>query len=90
MAYLIGKGTKIIVRKASGEVVEHVCREDAVFYDHNKVAGLKTFQFQRDGFLVTVNAADVTEVSFQCPQCGCGTEIEGLCHRCRAGWLPRG
>jgi hypothetical protein len=33
---------------------------------------LKTLQFKRDGFLVTVAAADVTEVSFRCPRCGGG------------------
>ena len=69
--------------------MEHTCRNDTIFYKHDKVAELKALQFQRDGFLVTVHVPDLTEVRFQCPQCDCGMEIEGLCERCRASWLPR-
>jgi hypothetical protein len=89
MAYLLRKGTRIVVRRPNGRVLEHICRQDTMFYSHDKVAELKTVQFTRDGFLVTVNAADLVKVRFQCPQCGCRTEIEGLCDRCRESWLPR-
>jgi hypothetical protein len=37
MAYLVRKGTKLIVRKPSGEVVEHACREDTLFHAHERV-----------------------------------------------------
>ena len=38
--------------------------------------------------VVTVAAADVTEVSFKCPQCGGESEVGGLCEGCRERWLP--
>ena len=86
--YFVRKGTKIIVHKPSGEVTQHACKADTVFQAFEKVAELRTLQFKRDGFLVTVAAADVTEVHFKCPQCGGRSEIEGLCEGCRRRWLP--
>ena len=86
--YLVRKGTRIIVRKPSGEVAQHACRDDTVFHAFEKVSELKTLQFKRDGFVVTVAAADVVEVSFKCPQCGGKSEVEGLCECCRERWLP--
>lgn len=69
MAHLIRKGTRVILRRPSGEVVEHVLREDCLFYEHNQVAELKIIQFRRDGWLLSVPAADITHVRFSCPQC---------------------
>lgn len=89
VAYLIRKGTNLIVRKPSGEIVGHPAKEDCVFQPHEKVSEHKTVQFQRDGFLVSVPAADVTEVQSKCPQCGARTALEGLCDACRQTWLPR-
>jgi hypothetical protein len=88
MAFLVRKGTRIIVRKPTGEVLEHSCRTDTVFQPHQIVAELRVVQFKQDGFVVTVNAGDVTEVSYRCPQCSRTTQVEGLCDECRRGWLP--
>ena len=41
MAFLVRKGTKIIVRKPTGEVQEHTCRADTVFQPHQIVAESK-------------------------------------------------
>ena len=84
----IRKGTKIIVQKPSGEVTQHACKDDCLFHAFEKVSELKTLQFKRDGFVVTVAAADVVEVSFKCPQCEGKSEVEGLCEGCRARWRP--
>ena len=51
-------------------------------------SGAKTLQLKWDGFVVTVPAADVSEVSFKCPQCGGKSEVDGLCEGCRERWLP--
>jgi len=89
VAYLVRKGTAVIVRKPSGEVVGHRCREDCLFQVYEKLGEHKTMQFGRDGFLVTVDAADVVEVRYRCPECGQEGANEGLCMRCRGRWLPR-
>ena len=62
MAYLVRKGTKVIVRKPSGAVVAHDCKDGCLFQSYEKVAEHKTMQFGRNGFLVSVSAADATEV----------------------------
>jgi hypothetical protein len=59
-----------------------------VFQPQQVVAELKVVQFKQDGFVVTVNAGDLVEVSYRCPQCGVTTPVEGLCDECRRGWLP--
>ena len=89
MPYLVRKGTKIIVRMSSGEVAEHSCRGDCVFHAHEKIGELKTLQFQRDGFVVSVSAGEVVEVEFKCPHCGAASGVDGLCKACREKWLPR-
>jgi hypothetical protein len=78
----------IVVRKPSGEVVGRGCREDCLFQAYELVSEHKVMQFRKDGFLVSVSAADVTEVRYHCPQCGMDQGSEGLCERCRASWLP--
>ena len=88
MPFLIRNGTKIIVQKPSGEVTQDACKDDTLFHGFEKVSELKTLQFKRDGFVVTVAAADVVEVSFKCPECGGRSEIEGLCEGCWERWLP--
>jgi hypothetical protein len=88
MAFRIRKGTRIIVRKPTSEVLEHACRADTVFQPHQVIAELKVVQFKHQGFVVTVNAGDVVEVSFRCPQCSRTTAVEGLCDECRRSWLP--
>lgn len=88
VAYLIRKGTRVLLRKPTGEVVEHVVRQDSTFYRHDQVAELRVVQFKKDGFLLTVTAADITEIRYACPECGCRVEIEGLCQACRQKWMP--
>lgn len=88
MPYLVRKGTRIIVQKPSGEIVGHACKDDCVFHAFEKTAELKMVQFEKDGFVVSVAAADFTEVHFKCPQCGGKSEVEGLCEGCRERWLP--
>ena len=53
------------------------------------MAEQKALQFVRGGFVLTVNASDVTEVLYSCPQCGTKTGITGLSDACRKKWLPR-
>jgi hypothetical protein len=88
MTFLVRKGTRILVRKPSGEVLEHTCRADKVFQPHQIVAEVKDIQFKQDDFVVTVDAREVVEVSYRCPQCSRTTAVEGLCDECRLGWLP--
>ncbi len=83
MPYLIRKGTTFIVRKPSGELVGHACKEDCLFQKGEKVSEHTMVQFQRGGFLVSVEAADVTEVGYRCPQCQKEVEIEGALR-----WVP--
>jgi hypothetical protein len=59
-----------------------------VFQPHQVVAELKVVQFKQDGFVVAVNAGDVMEISYRCPQCSRTTAVEGLSDECRRGWLP--
>ena len=89
VAYRVRKGTSIVVRKPSGEVVGHRCRGDCLFQVYKKLAEHKTLPFGRDGFLVTVDAANMVEVRYRCPQCGEERGGEGLCERCRASWRPK-
>lgn len=62
VAYLVRKGTKIVVRKPSGVLAGHSCRDDCLFQNQQMVSEHKTIQFQRDGFVISVRAADVSEV----------------------------
>ena len=82
-------GTRATVRKPTGEIVGHVFRDDCLFRANEKVAEQNVLRFARDGFLITVEAADVVEVHYQCPQCYKRVGIEGLCDECRLKWLPR-
>ena len=88
MAFLVRKGTRILVRRSTGEVQEHTCRADTVFQPRQIAAELKVIQFKQNGFVVTVNAGDVVEVSYRCPQCSRTTAVEGLYDECWRGWLP--
>ncbi|NUQ61508.1 MAG: hypothetical protein HUU20_03405 [Pirellulales bacterium] len=45
-------------------MVEHVLRRDSTFYRHDPVAELRLVQFKKDGFLLTVSTADITEIRF--------------------------
>jgi hypothetical protein len=49
---------------------------------------------ESDGFLVSVAAAEVSEVEFKCPQCGGKSEVEGCAKGtggggCRGGEQPQ-
>jgi hypothetical protein len=89
VAFLIRKGTSVTVRKPSGEVIAHTCKDDCLFQNRERVGEYRTIQFKRGDLILSVSALDVTEVRFRCPQCGANGEIEGLCDTCRKQWLPK-
>jgi hypothetical protein len=77
-----------VIAKSSGQIVGRRCRQDYLFQVFEKLGEHKALQFGRDGFLVTVDAADVVEVQYRCPQCG-EEAGDGIYGRRRARWLPR-
>jgi len=47
VAYLVRKGTKILVRKPTGEIVWHQYRKDCVLQPYQKLGERKTVQLQQ-------------------------------------------
>ena len=89
MPFLIRKGTRVTVRKPSGELVVYTCKADCLLQDRERVGEYRTIQFKRGDFVLSASALDVTEIHYKCPQCGGTAEAEGLCDACRRQWLPR-
>ena len=82
MPYLVLTGAKMTVTRADGRITGHVAKHDTVFRDGETVQKGQPYCFEKDGFKLTVDTADVKEIVFTCSNCRGVVEEEGLCAEC--------
>ena len=90
MPFLVRKDTRVTVEIPHGAVRTHRCRCDNVFTERETTKQAKFYRFHRGGYVLVVEATDVVELTFVCPNCRGSAPMQGLCEECRMKWIPRG